>query len=107
MGGTELGVGWQRGTLGMAVSPGQAVLGARIDSLKLLKLNPKLNLWPFYITGPEHHEHPHLTHKNETSVPGEVWAHSGPVPMASEVAPSPLQALSIRGFISEAPAGLC
>lgn len=77
----------------MAVSPGQAVLSARIDSLKLLKLNLKLNLWSFYITGPEHHEHPHLMHKNETSVAGEVWAH----PMAGKVSPSPLQALFIRG----------
>ncbi|NXH85869.1 CD40L protein, partial [Edolisoma coerulescens] len=32
------------------------------------KSYPKLNLWPFYITGPEHHEHARLMHKNETSV---------------------------------------
>uniref|UniRef100_A0A8C3QX39 CD40 ligand n=1 Tax=Cyanoderma ruficeps TaxID=181631 RepID=A0A8C3QX39_9PASS len=31
-------------------------------------------------TGPEHHEHPHLTHKNETSVAGEVWAHPAHLP---------------------------
>ncbi|NWW13539.1 CD40L protein, partial [Oreocharis arfaki] len=37
----------------------------------LLKSNPKLNLQPFSVTGPEHHEHPHLMHKNETSVAAE------------------------------------
>lgn len=104
---TELSVSWQRGTLAMAVYPGQVILGVREDSLKLLKFSSKLNLWPFYVAGPEHHDHPRVTHKNETSVAGEVWAHPGPVPMAGEVAPSPLQASSIRGFTSEAPAGLC
>ncbi|NXA23400.1 CD40L protein, partial [Ibidorhyncha struthersii] len=34
---------------------------------KLMKMNPKLNPWPFRIAGHEHQEHPHLMHKNETS----------------------------------------
>ncbi|NWW23861.1 CD40L protein, partial [Falcunculus frontatus] len=38
---------------------------------KLLKSNPKLNLRLFYIAGPEHYEHPRLTHMNETSVAAE------------------------------------
>ncbi|NWR29246.1 CD40L protein, partial [Tachuris rubrigastra] len=38
---------------------------------KLMKLNPKINPWSFCIAGHEHHEHPHLTHKNETSVAAE------------------------------------
>uniref|UniRef100_A0A8C3QGN9 CD40 ligand n=1 Tax=Cyanoderma ruficeps TaxID=181631 RepID=A0A8C3QGN9_9PASS len=32
------------------------------------------------VHGPEYHEHPHLTHKNETSVAGEVWAHPAHLP---------------------------
>ncbi|NXF45269.1 CD40L protein, partial [Oceanites oceanicus] len=35
---------------------------------KLMKMNPKLNPWPFCIAG---HERPHLMHKNETSVAAE------------------------------------
>ncbi|NXE19454.1 CD40L protein, partial [Ardeotis kori] len=35
---------------------------------KPMKMNPKLNLWHFCIAG---HEHPHLMHKNETSVAAE------------------------------------
>ncbi|NWU76115.1 CD40L protein, partial [Onychorhynchus coronatus] len=38
---------------------------------KLMKLNPKPNPWSFCIAGHEHHEHSHLTHKNETSVAAE------------------------------------
>ncbi|NWR63114.1 CD40L protein, partial [Bucorvus abyssinicus] len=36
--------------------------------LNSMKTNPKLNLRPFCIAGREHHEHPHLMHKNQTSV---------------------------------------
>lgn len=102
---TELGVGWQRGTLGTAVSPGQAVLGVTMS--EVVEIKPKIKSVAFYIAGPEHHERPRLTHKNETSVAGEVWAYPGPVLTAGKVTPSPPQVLSIRGFISEAPAGLC
>ncbi|NXV46278.1 CD40L protein, partial [Uria aalge] len=35
---------------------------------KPMKMNPKLNPWPFLIAG---HEHPRLMHKNETAVAGE------------------------------------
>ncbi|NXT43073.1 CD40L protein, partial [Pelecanoides urinatrix] len=38
---------------------------------KLMKMNPKLNLWPFRIAGHEHHEHPRLMHKNEMPAAAE------------------------------------
>ncbi|TRZ07388.1 hypothetical protein HGM15179_019718 [Zosterops borbonicus] len=45
-----------------------------------LKEQPKFDMQ----RGPEHHEHPHLMHKNETSVAGEVWAHPMAVHLAGQ-----------------------
>lgn len=72
-----------------------------------MKMNPKLNPWPFCIAGHEHHEHPHLMHKNETSVAGKERAHPGPVPTVGTVGWAPLQALSPRGFTLKVAESLC
>lgn len=57
---------WQRGALSMISHQGRQL--CMPHCLNSMKINPKLNLWPFCIAG---HEHPHSMHKNQTPVAGK------------------------------------